>query len=68
MQAEIQPFTKALLHFHNHVMSPQLQLNSAATKVNEHSFSKLLEFVKKLASSTTAYPPAMSEPITIMVR
>lgn len=68
MQAAAQPFTQVLLKFHDHVMSPNLQLNSAATAVNEKSLSKLLDFVKTLASATTTYPPAMAEPITIMVR
>ena len=68
VQADVQPFTKVLLQFHDHVMSPNLQLNSAATAVNEKSLTKLLEFVKTLASSTSTYPPAMAEPITVMVR
>lgn len=68
VQADVQPFTKVLLQFHDHVMSPNLKLNSAATAVNEKSLTKLLDFVKTLASSTNTYPPAMAEPITIMVR
>ena len=68
VQADVQPFTKVLLQFHDHVMLPNLQLNSAATAVNEKSLTKLLDFVKTLASCTNTYPPAMAEPITIMVR
>ena len=68
MQAEVQPFSQVFLQFHEHVMSPSLQINSAATAVNEKSLTKLFDFVKTLASCTNTYPPAMAEPITIMVR
>ena len=70
LQAELKllPFTKALSAFHDKVLSANTQPNVAAEGINAESLSKVIRFVTKLAKATNAYPPAMAENVTFMVR
>ena len=68
LQAELLPFTKALSAFHDRVLAAGAQPNAAAEEINAKSFDKVLKFVKTLAKATSAYPPAMAENVTFMVR
>ena len=68
MQAELLPFTKALSAFHDRVLAAGTQPNAAAEEINAKSFDKVLKFVKTLAKATSAYPRAMAENVTFMVR
>ena len=68
VQAELLPFTKALSAFHDRVLAAGAQPNSASEAINAKSFDKVLKFVKTLAKATSAYPPAMAENVTFMVR
>ena len=68
MQANLLPFTKALAAFHDRVLSADAQPDAAAEEINAKSFDKVLKFVTTLAKATNAYPPAMAENVTFMVR
>lgn len=67
-QQQVFPFTKALAAFVERMTSSSVHPDAATGELNDKSLAKVLDFVKSLAKPSSAYPAAMAENITFVIR